>query len=117
MFKPVLEQLVRRVEGARGALVMGLDGLTVEQVRFGAELDLEGIATELSPVLVGLLKSARELQLGALEEVSLRLEKLVLVARWINPEYFVVIALVADGNFGRARFELRKAVLSLHDQF
>lgn len=91
--------------------------MAVEKVVLRSDLDLEGVATEFSPLLVGLLRSARELNLGALEELSLHLEKLVLVARWITDEYFVVVALPADGNFGRARFELRKAAALLRDEF
>ena len=117
MFREVLEQLFLRIEGAEGALIMGVDGLAVEKVSLGADLDLEAAATELSTVLVSLLRSARELKLGALEELTFHLEKLVLVARWITEEYFIIVALSAGGNSGRARFELRKAAAQLREQF
>ncbi|HEX9639361.1 MAG TPA: roadblock/LC7 domain-containing protein [Acidobacteriota bacterium] len=117
MFREVLNQLFLRIDGLWGALIMGVDGLAVEQVSSAAELDLESIATEFSTVLVSLLRSSRELKLGAIEELTLHVEKLVLVARWISEEYFIIVALSADGNFGRARFELRKAAAQLRDQF
>jgi hypothetical protein len=40
-------------------------------------------------------------------ELSVQSERLLVVARLVSPEYFMVVALKPDGNFGKARFMLR----------
>jgi hypothetical protein len=40
-----------------------------------------------------------------------------MVMRLLSRDYFVVLALSAQGNLGRARFELRKAELKLAKEF
>jgi hypothetical protein len=39
------------------------------------------------------------------------------VVRLLSRDYFVVLALSPEGNFGRGRFELRKAELQLAKEF
>jgi hypothetical protein len=40
-------------------------------------------------------------------ELSLQSERLLTVARLVSSEYFMVVALRPDGNFGKARYMLR----------
>ena len=44
---------------------------------------------------------------GGVSELSVQSERLMVVARLVSPEYFMVVALKPDGNFGKARFMLR----------
>jgi hypothetical protein len=34
----------------------------------------------------------------------------------VTPEYFILLVMKPDGNYGRARFELAKAKLALRDE-
>ena len=47
------------------------------------------------------------LEVGGLEEVSLRTDSLAVIVRVLNHEYFVACAVRADGNYGKARYLLR----------
>ena len=42
-------------------------------------------------------------------EVSINSDKLVTVARLVSPDYFMVVALTPEGNYGKARYLLRIA--------
>jgi hypothetical protein len=45
------------------------------------------------------------------------LESTTVIMRLFSREYFVVLALKPDGNYGRGRYELRKAELQLAREF
>ncbi len=112
MFKEVLQDVVDRTEGGVAALLMGFDGIPVDQyVRENAErpVDVETVGMEFSVILKEIKKAAELLEAGSAEEVSVRAEHMTTVMRVINDEYFVAITLLPQGNFGKARFLLRTA--------
>jgi hypothetical protein len=45
------------------------------------------------------------------------MEDAVVIIRLLSRDYFVMLALKADGNFGRGRYELRKAEHQLSREF
>jgi len=93
---------------------MGLDGIPVETyVRQADKVDVNTVAMEFSFILGQVRKAAESLQVGTLEELSVKAQRLVLVCRMISPQYFVAIAITNEGNFGKARFLARMATPSL----
>jgi predicted regulator of Ras-like GTPase activity (Roadblock/LC7/MglB family) len=58
-------------------------------------------------------KAGDSLQVGALEELAVRAQRLVLVCRMIAPTYFVAVVLSPEGNFGKARYLARMATPAL----
>ena len=119
MFKEALQTIVEKTDGSLGALIMGADGLSVE--RFftdeGAAANLDVAAAEFTSLVRSGMKSANELNLGELHEMVVVLGKVTFLMRLFNREYFVCLALKAEGNLGRARYELRKAELQLANEF
>lgn len=117
MFADILKKVVDNVDGGLGAIIMGLDGIAVEQyTRQPDRLDLTTVAMEFSFIIGQAVKASDTLKLGGLEEFSVRAERLVLVARMISPQYFVAVALSPEGNFGKCRFLMRLATPQLTDQ-
>ena len=47
------------------------------------------------------------LDVGKLNEVVIKAEKLTLVIRVLNPDYFLALALAPEGNFGKGRYLMR----------
>lgn len=104
-----LEAVVNQVDGALACSVMGFDGIAVEthQKDDAAELDLQTAWIEYGNLL-GQLKSAAELlRTGEVQEVSINSEKVLTIMRMVTPEYFLVLALKADGNYGKGRYVMR----------
>ncbi|RMH41164.1 MAG: hypothetical protein D6689_11700 [Deltaproteobacteria bacterium] len=100
--------MVDHVDGGVGALIMGLDGIAVDRyVRDGESIDIDTIGMEFSFILTQIRKASEVLAVGDLQEISIKAEQLVIVIRMLNAEYFIGVALRADGNFGKARFLLR----------
>src|SRR5688572_22110979 len=96
---------------------MGLDGIPVETyVRQNDKVDVNTVAMEFSFILTQVRKAGDSLQVGALEELSIKAQRLVLVCRMIAPQYFVAIAVSPEGNFGKARYLARVSAPTLAAQ-
>jgi predicted regulator of Ras-like GTPase activity (Roadblock/LC7/MglB family) len=119
-FRESLIELCARVPGALAASVMGYDGVPVETHEVDAaklappqDVSIATAMVEYSSIFGQVRQAAAQLQAGEASEVSIRTEKLVAVARTLSPEYFVMMALVPEGNLGKARYALRVGAAKL----
>jgi predicted regulator of Ras-like GTPase activity (Roadblock/LC7/MglB family) len=119
MFKEALQTIVEKTDGSLGALIMGADGLSVEKYfsEEGIEANLDIAAAEFTSLVRNAARSGNDLALGELRELVVALDRVTFVMRLFNKDYFAVLALRADGNLGRGRYELRKAELILAKEF
>lgn len=114
MFTEILQRIVEETGGAVGAVLMGYDGIAIEQFFQPDEaIDLQMIAIEYANVLKEIRKTAEMLNMGEMEEVSIRTEQLITVIRIVTGEYFVALALSRDGNFGKGRYLLTRETPNL----
>jgi predicted regulator of Ras-like GTPase activity (Roadblock/LC7/MglB family) len=113
MFRESLEKIIDNCDGAVAGVVMGFDGIAVETISRDGEVDVNTISMEFSFVLGQVRKAAELLEVGGLEEVSIRSESLTFVIRVLSEDYFLGIALKPDGNFGKGRFLMRMALPEL----
>lgn len=107
MFSAKLEDAVTKVSGGHAAILMGFDGIPVDSFTQNPEADIETIGMEFSVLLNEVRKAAELLDAGTARELTVRTDKMSTILRIINDEYFVAIALGADGNLGKARYLLR----------
>ena len=108
MFRDSLRTLVEKSDGAVAGLLMGFDGIAVESYAKDAQkLDIQTIGMEFSFILAQVKKAADIIEGGAVEEVSIRTEKLTLLIRVLSKDYFVALALTPTGNTGKGRYLLR----------
>jgi predicted regulator of Ras-like GTPase activity (Roadblock/LC7/MglB family) len=108
-FRAHLESVVSQVDGALACSVMGFDGIAVEtyQRDEAADLELNGAWVEYANLLTQLKNAADVLKTGAVTELSVNSEKVLTIIRMVSPEYFLVLALRAEGNYGKGRYVLR----------
>ncbi|HVG64085.1 MAG TPA: hypothetical protein VNA24_36315 [Hyalangium sp.] len=108
-FRSHLESVVNQVDGALACSVMGFDGISVEtyQKDEAGELELNGAWVEYANLLTQLKNAADVLKTGAVTELSVNSEKVLTIIRLVSPEYFLVLALKAEGNYGKGRYVLR----------
>lgn len=111
--KDTLKSIVDKIPGAKGAVLMGFDGISVEQYEGEAGIDIENIATEFSFRFIELVKAAKSLDLGALTDITIKAERGTLLVRCISDEFFAVVLLGEAGNFGKGRWVLRSAAPDL----
>lgn len=107
-FREHLEEVCRNVDGAVACSLMGVDGIEVDtHLADGGELDVKSLLVEYSGVLRSAREAAEAHEAGGVAEVAIGTDKLVAVVRIVSPEYFMVVALTPEGNFGKARYLLR----------
>lgn len=115
-FEPSLRQILEGCEGAVAGVVMGFDGIAVETLTLDPAVDVQTISMEFSFVLTQVRKAAEILEVGALEEVSIRSDRLTFIIRILSDEYFLGLAMKPEGNYGKGRFLMRMSMPELRAQ-
>ena len=115
-FEASLRQIVMGCEGAVAGVVMGFDGIAVETHSLDPAIDVQTISMEFSFVLTQVRKAAEILEVGALEEVSIRSSGLTFIIRVLSDEYFLGLAMKPEGNFGKGRFLMRMSLPEIRAQ-
>ena len=116
-FSDILKEVVNGTDGSLGALIVGLDGIPVEEYTIGSEMDIQSMTVEYSSLIKEIEKGSQTLQLGSTNEVTVLAEKAMVMLRRLNDEYFIVLFMRPDGNFGKGRFLLRMSVPKLLKEF
>jgi predicted regulator of Ras-like GTPase activity (Roadblock/LC7/MglB family) len=115
VFKEVLQGIRDRVEGALAVSLIGLDGIAIASINDdGVPIDVMG--AEFGSFIKSIRVSNTDLDTGEVEQFSLVTEKYITFLSAVTPEYFVLLVLRPDGNYGRARFELARAKHLLRDE-
>jgi predicted regulator of Ras-like GTPase activity (Roadblock/LC7/MglB family) len=116
MFHDILRGLVEQSGGGIGAVLMGYDGIAIDEFfRDGTGDELSRMTIEYTATLKEIKQAAQVLNTGAMEEVSIRTGKHQLIVRSLNEDYFVALTLEAGGNFGRGRFLLMRESYALRE--
>ena len=95
---------------------MGFDGIAVDSYTLAEgdeDLDIQTMGMEFSFVMTQMRKAAEILEIGGIQEVCIKAERVILVMRILSQDYFMAVALRPDGNFGKARFLIRLQVPKL----
>lgn len=116
-FADILKEVVQGTEGALGALVVGVDGISVEEYSLDHEIDLQSMTVEYATLLKEIERGSQSSQLGSTKEVTVIADKAMIMLRRLNEEYFMVLIIKPDGNFGKGRFLLRMSVPKLLKEF
>lgn len=118
-FREHLEAVVSSVSGSVACSLVGFDGIAVDthqpdaRAADAAAIELNNALTEYGNLLGQLKSTALTLKTGAIGEMSVNTEKIITIMRMVNPDYYVVLALMPDGNYGKGRYALRLAAPKL----
>lgn len=116
MFRRVLSGVQERVDGALAVSLIGLDGIAVETVGSDVAVPLDVLGAEFGSFVKSIRHTNTELNTGDVLQFSLVTEKYITFLSEVTPEYYILLVLTPDGNYGRARFELSKAKFMLRDE-
>ena len=116
-FSDIMKQVVNGTEGAIGALVVGLDGIPVEEYSVNSDMDLQSMTVEYSSLLKEIEKGSQVSDMGSTKEVTVIADKAMIMLRRLNAEYFFVLVMKPEGNFGKGRFLLRMSIPKLLKEF
>jgi predicted regulator of Ras-like GTPase activity (Roadblock/LC7/MglB family) len=108
-FREHLQEVVQSVDGAVACSLMGVDGIEVDThlVDGAGAVDVRNLLIEYSSLFRFAREAAETHQAGEVSEISIQTDRITAVARLVTPEYFMVVALRPEGNFGKARYMLR----------
>lgn len=115
-FRTILREIVEESGGGLGGVIMGYDGIAIEEyLREGVGVDVQTMTVEYASVLKEIKRTVGVLKTGDLEEVSIISEKCCVIVRGISDEFFVALVLPSDGNFGKARYLLKRSAPGLRE--
>ena len=115
MFKDVLVGVLERVEGSLAASLIGLDGIAVETVN-SRQVPIDVLGAEFGGFVKSIRHANTELDTGEVLQFALVTERYITFLSEVTPEYYILLVLQPDGNYGRARFELSRAKYLLRDE-
>lgn len=115
MFKQTLNEVRDRVDGTLAVSLIDLDGIAIEAIN-DHDVPLDVLGAEFGGFIKSIKLSNTELNTGEVTQFSLVTEKYVTFLSAVTPEYFILLVMRPDGNYGRARFELARAKHLLADE-
>jgi len=108
-FKATLKELVERTTGAIGASIMGYDGIPIDDyLADSADFDVQLLVVEYANLMKEVRETIDVLKTGAMEELSVTTAKVKVLVRAVNDEFFLLLLLAPDGNYGKGRYLLRQ---------
>lgn len=114
MFAEQIQKVVDNIDGGIGGLIMGLDGIAIDQyVAGGKDFDVNTVGMEFSYILTQVRKAGDILELGGVSEMVVKSEGVSLLIRMLTDEYFLAILLGPKSNHGKTRFLMRLAQSNL----
>jgi predicted regulator of Ras-like GTPase activity (Roadblock/LC7/MglB family) len=121
-FRESIEKLLNGIEGGVSCVLMGFDGIMVDTYsRVGANgaagagetPDIQTLMMEFAHLISQARRTLESVDAGALEEFTLRTDKMTLVVRLLTPQYFLACAILPTGNLGKARYLMRMTAPAL----
>ncbi len=114
----ILRKIVENTPGAKGAILMGFDGISVEQwvkPEYENDTDIESMAMEFSFRFLELRDAANSLEMGAISDITLKAEFGTVLVRVLSQEYFVTVLLASAAHMGKGRWMLRSQAKALRN--
>ena len=121
-FASILRTIVNECGGGVGAVLMGSDGIPIEQVvtdqvpEGPLQEDIGTAGVEFSRILDEIRKASDALGGGAVEETVVVLSRMSLVFRPVDEETFLALVMLPDGNLGKARYLIRRHLLAIRQE-
>jgi len=118
-FEATLRSIIEGCGGGIAAALMGRDGIPIAQVEARGAARIEDVAVagiEFGRILDDVRKASDSLAGGAARECVFSLQRFTIVLHSVDDENFVILALAPDGNLGKARYLVRRHLLSIREE-
>jgi predicted regulator of Ras-like GTPase activity (Roadblock/LC7/MglB family) len=116
VFQDTLRRIAERVEGTQAVSLVGLDGIPIDSYGSVQALRIESIAAELGAFVKTAVAAETVADFGSVEQLSILTNQTIAILSRVTEEYYLLLLLARDGNFGRGRFELRRAAAALEKE-
>ncbi len=116
-FRTSLKELAESVSGGLAAIIMGYDGIPIDEYLCpDTTFDMQLLVVEYSNLLAEIRHTVELLENGRMEEVSITTDTLRVLVRVISEDFFLILVIAADGNYGKGRYLMRQASLKFRDE-
>lgn len=115
IFQDTLRRIAERVEGTIAVSLVGTDGIPIDSWGAEDQASLESLSAELG-AFVKNSQRPQNAPTATIEQVSVVSDASVAILSRVTAEYYLLLVLTREGNFGRGRFELRRAGLALEKE-
>lgn len=116
VFQDNLRRIAERVEGTRAVSLIGLDGIAIDSYVSAEGLPMDSLAAEAGAVVKAANVAKALADHAGVRELTVASDRSSAVLCRVTQEYYLLLLLARDGNFGRGRFELRKAAATLEKE-
>jgi predicted regulator of Ras-like GTPase activity (Roadblock/LC7/MglB family) len=116
VFQDTLRRIAERVEGTRAVSLVGVDGIPIDSYGSMEGVSVESFAAELGAFVKAAQGRHTSLNSSAIEQLALVTDKSIAILSRVTEEYYLLLILSREGNFGRGRFELAKAAVTLEKE-
>ena len=97
--------------------LMDHDGISVDTVQsHQTDIDINAYFIEITGVFAQAVRTAEQMQTGAVNELVLKSERVTAVLRPVGSGYYLALAMTPNGNTGKARYLLRIAAPKLQQE-
>ncbi len=116
VFQDTLRRIAERVEGTRAVSLVGMDGIPIDSYGGFEGVSIESFAAELGAFVKAAQGPHSSLGGSQIQQMSLVNETAIAILSRVTEEYYLLLLLSREGNFGRGRFELARAALALEKE-
>src|SRR5438445_13193850 len=108
--KDLLRSLVGGIEGLVGAVVVGMDGATIEALKVDPNFSVEEISEEGAVASKVLDYMCQKLDGGPIDHIMLVAERYIVLLAMAGQDYYVGFVINPRGNVGKARLQRRRSM-------
>lgn len=105
----ILEETLNKIAGANYVSCVGMDGIALSQAIKEVPFDPAILDAEIANLVGYSLKACESINGGDFEEILFSTDKYLILARKINKDAFLIVALSEIKNLGLARIQAKKA--------
>lgn len=116
IFQDTLRRIAERVEGTQAVSLIGTDGIPIDSYSTSKDVALDSVAAQLGAFVKASERPGTGSETGSVEQITVVTEGSIAILSRVTEEYYLLLLLAREGNFGRGRFELRKAGLTLEKE-
>jgi predicted regulator of Ras-like GTPase activity (Roadblock/LC7/MglB family) len=116
VFQDTLRRIAERVEGTRAVSLVGVDGIPIDSYGQLEEKSIESFAAELGAFVKAAQGPHTSFNSSAIQQLALVTDQSIAILSRVTEEYYLLLLLSREGNFGRGRFELAKAAMALEKE-
>lgn len=116
VFQDTLRRIAERVEGTQAVSLVGMDGIPIDSYRAVEGPSIETVAAELGAFVKAVQGPHTAMDSVPVQQLAVVTDRSIAILSRVTEEYYLLLLLSREGNFGRGRFELKKAALSLEKE-